>query len=156
MPRLAVLLIAGTLSLPPALARQEAPWLGTWTLDPQESTPEPGGSPYARVVFSIEPREGGLKVVYDMVGTRGGRTHLEWTGAFDGRDYPVQGVDYVLTNAYTLIDADSWRIVVKVDGQAAATTTASVSPDGKILTAVTSETTADGATLTRTRVYDRQ
>ena len=30
--------------------------------------------------------------------------HLEWTGKFDGNDYPVQGVEVVLTNAYRRVD----------------------------------------------------
>ena len=52
-----------------------------------------------------------------MVGVRGGRTHIEWTGALDGQDYALQGVDYVLTNAYRLIDERRYEIAVKVDGR---------------------------------------
>lgn len=95
-----------------------------------------------------------MRVAYDMVGTRGGRTHLEWIGALDGRDYPVQGLDYVLTNAYTQIDDRTYRIVVKVDGRVAATTEVTVSSDGRDLTAVTTEQDAGG--LATTAVYERR
>lgn len=114
---------------PPALSAQ-APWVGTWEQDFERSTRRDGPAPYKRVTLRIEPAGDGLAVIYDMVGVRGGVTHLEWTGRFDGRDYPVQGVDYVLTNAYRRLDDRSYEIAVKVDGQLAATATTSVSADG--------------------------
>jgi hypothetical protein len=70
----------------------------------------------------------GLRVVYDMVRRRGGITHMEWNGRFDGKEYPVQGVDYVLTNAYRKLSDRSYEIVVKVDGRAAAVATRSCHP----------------------------
>jgi len=82
-----------------------------------------------------------------MVGTRGGVTHWEWTGRFDGKDYPMQGVDTVMTNAYRKIDAQSYEIVVKVDGNVAAVSRVTVSPDGRTLNVVTGQTT--------TSVYER-
>src|SRR4051812_12021413 len=87
----------------PDVSAQSAPWLGSWQLDPEQSTRTPP-SPYKRVTLTIEPAGDGLKVSYDMVGIRGGITHLEWTGRFDGRDQPVQGADTVLTNAYRRVD----------------------------------------------------
>ena len=113
-------------------------------------------SPYTRVTFTIEPWGEGLKVAYDMVGTRGGRTHIEWAGSFNGEDYAVQGVDSVLTNAYSHIDDQTYQIVVKVDGEVAATTKVSVSSDGQALTAVTTERDAEGQTMTTTLVYNRR
>src|SRR5687767_5867015 len=93
------------LTMPCTLAGQtHAPWFGTWHLNFAKSTASPGPPPFKRVTVKIEPWENGLKVTYDMVGTRGGITHMEWNGNFDGRDYSVQGVDYVLTNAYTPTD----------------------------------------------------
>jgi hypothetical protein len=91
-----------------------------------------------------------------MVGIRGGITHMEWTGKFDGKDYPVQGVDYVLTNAYTRLDEQSYQIVIKVDGDVPATAKVVVSPDGKTLTTSTVEKNARGESVTSTTVYDRQ
>lgn len=128
----------------------QAPWFGTWKLNSTNDR-------YKRVTSKIEPwGEDGLKVTYDMVGTRGGTTHMEWTGKFDGRDYPVQGVDYVLTNAYSRLNDRSYQIVVKVDGAVAATATVAISPDGKTLTTVTSEKDARGQNVTATTVYDRR
>jgi len=81
---------------------------------------------------------------------------MEWAGKFDGKDYPVQGVDYVLTNAYTRLDERSYQIVIKVDGDVAATAKVVVSPDGKTLTTFTNEKNARGESVTTTTVYDRQ
>lgn len=133
----------------------QAPWFGTWRLDPARSTERPDPSPYRRVTLRIEPSGDGLAVVYDMVGTRGGVTHLEWVGRFDGRDYAVQGVDYVLTNAYRQIDDRGYEIVVKVDGAVAATAMAAVSPDGTTLSVETMERDPRGGTVTTTAVYER-
>src|SRR5262245_50880055 len=138
--------------------QETAPWLGmflgTWELNFEKS----GGNPasrFKRVLSRIEPSQDGLKVTYDTIGVRGGVTHMEWAGKFDGRDYPVQGVDYVLTNAYTRIDDHTYQIVVKVDGSLAATTKVSLTPDGKTLTTVTVEN-AQGRLVETTSVYDRQ
>jgi hypothetical protein len=79
---------------------------------------------------------------------------MEWTGRFDGKDYAVQGVDYVMTNAYSKVDDRSYRIIIKVDGSTAATATVVVSPDGKTLTTTTEERTPQGST-TSTAVYDK-
>ena len=134
----------------------QAPWLGSWRLNPAKSTQRSEPSPYKRVTLRIEPWEDGLKVSYDMVGTRGGVTHLEWTGRFDGKDYAVQGASYVLTNAYRRIDDRTYEIVVKVDGENAATARVVVSPDGKTLTVATTERAPRGGTLNTTAVYEKQ
>jgi hypothetical protein len=130
------------------------PWFGTWKLNPAKSTAN-SESRFKRVTLKVEPWQDGLKVTYDMVGIRGGITHMEWTGKFDGKDYPVQGVDYVLTNAYTRLDEQSYQIVIKVDGTLAATAKVVVSADGKTLTTSTVEKNAKGESVTTT-VYDRQ
>ena len=134
----------------PLTAQAQAPWSGTWTLDFAKSTGN-SATRYKRVVLKISPWADGLKVTYDYVGIRGGVTHMEWAGKFDGKDYPVQGLDYVLTNAYTLVDNRNYRIVIKADGAVAATATVAVSPDGKRLTSVTS-----GENGTTTSVYERR
>lgn len=96
-----------------------------------------------------------MKISYDMVGIRGGVTHVEWNGRFDSKDYPVQGIDYVMTNAYTRIDDHTYSIVIKRDGQISATVRVTISPDGRTLTAVTAGKNAQGQDASTTAVYDR-
>jgi hypothetical protein len=143
---LAALLLAG---------KTQAPWFGTWAFNAARSTPS-ADARFKRMTTTIEPAADGLKVIYDIVGLRGGVTHMEWSGKFDGRDYPVQGVDYVLTNAYTLLGDRRYQIVIKVDGAVAATAVVEISSDGQTLTTLTTQKDSRGQTITTKAVYDRQ
>ena len=129
---------------------------GTWNLNLAKSTYEGGPPNYKRSTCRIESLNTGLKVSYDIVGIRGGITHIEWVGQLDGKDYPMQGVDEVLTNAYTPIDERTYDVVVKADGLKVATARIVIAPDGKTLTSITSTRTAQGHILKTTAVYDRQ
>ena len=139
----------------PGVFAQGAPWLGAWQLDPARSA-RMQPSPYKRVTLTIERAGDGLKVTYDMVGTRGGVTHMEWTGRFDGKDYIMQGMDSVLTNAYRKIDDRSYEIVIKRDGEVAATARVAVSPDGQTLNVATEGQNASGQIMRTTTVYERK
>lgn len=149
-------LAAGLLVPSSSRGQTRAPWFGTWQLISSPSIGRFETPPYKRVTSRIEPWQDGLKVTYDMVRTRGGVTHIEWTGRFDGNDYIVQGVDYFLTNAYRQLDDRSYEIVIKVDGQVAATATAVVSPDGATLTVSTIERAAHGQTTKTIAIYQKQ
>ena len=139
----------------PLYGQQAEPWLGNWNLNLAESGTASAPPPYKRATCRIESIQDGLKVTYDMVGVRGGVTHIEWSGKFDGKDYAVQGVDSVLTNAYRIIDDHSYEIVVKLDGAVVATSRVTVSPDGQTLRVSTGEPTASGQTRHTTSVYAR-
>ena len=106
--------------------------------------------------MKIEPWEDGLKVLYDMVGKRGGVTHVEWQGRFDSRDYPLQGVDYAATNAYTRIDDHTYSMATKRDGRPSVSVKVTVSSDGRSLTAVTTGKNAQGQDASTIAVYTRQ
>ena len=80
----------------------------------------------------------------------------DWQGYPLRRDYPVQGVDYVLTNAYRRLSERSYEITVRVDGREVAVATAVVSPDGSRLTVDTVERDAAGAPRRTTAVYTRR
>lgn len=137
------------------LVAQQAPWFGAWQQVPP-ATKWFAPWPYQKVTLRIEPSNDGLRVVYDMVRRRGGVTHMEWSGRFDGRDYPVQGVDYVLTNAYRKLSDRSYEIAVKVDGRMAAVATTVVAPDGRTLRVDTREQDAQGRPVTSTATYQRR
>jgi hypothetical protein len=92
--------------------------------------------PYKRATRRIEPALDGLTIVDDLVRPRGGILHIEWTGKLDGRDYPVEGVEIVLTNAYRRIDDRNWEITQKIDGEVVSTVRLSLSPDGRTITSV--------------------
>ncbi len=147
--------VAGVLACAAALAAQDAEILfGTWELNTRASESNP--SQYKRTTCWIEPHGDGVRVRYELVGERGGVVRMEWTGRFDGRDYAVQGVDYVLTNAYRWVDEQTYEVVIKVDGAPAARARTTVSPDGDTLTTFTRERLADGREVASTVVYERR
>jgi hypothetical protein len=115
---------------------------GTWRLDILASTFPAGPPPYKRVTTRIEPFGDGIRVIYDMVGLRGGVTHWEWSGKIDGTDYPLQGVEEVITNSYSRIDDRKYMLTMKVDGRTTAVTTIAVTPDGRVMTATSNNSTA--------------
>jgi hypothetical protein len=132
-----------------------AVWFGTWKVSVEKSTytGEPG---YKRATYVIRPALQGLTVIYEAVLPRGGVQHLEWTGALDGRDYPVQGVDEFLTYSYTPVGDSSYEITARIDGRIAARSTVTFSPDGRTMTSTTTSRTPDGRQVSTATVYDRE
>ena len=126
-----------------------APWLGTWKLSKPDAR-------YKRVITRIEPWADGIRVTYDMVGTRGGVTHMEWTGKFDGKDYPVVGDSSSTSRSYKRINAHTLHAVNKKDGKETLTAHIVVSADGKSRTVTTTSTDASGKKVTGTAVYNKQ
>lgn len=138
-----------------AQALPDPAWFGTWRLNLARSTYDPGPPPYVRASYTIRPWRDGLLVVYDQVRPRGGLTHLEWAGRFDGRDYPVQGVEEAVTYAYEQVDARTYDVVTKVDGRVAARSRARLAADGRSITTTTRGRDARGAEVTTVTVYER-
>ena len=143
-------LIMLALSGTPA-AQADPNWFGTWTLNLARSTYSPGPPPFRRATRKIEPAGDGIKITDDQVRQRGGITHLEWTGTLDGRDYAVQGVELVLTNAYRRLDDRTYELIQKIDGEVVSKGRFLIAPDGGTLTMVIASGTAS-----TTAVYDRQ
>jgi hypothetical protein len=134
-----------------APAQDREPLLGTWRLNFAQSSFASGPPPYSRVTTKIESSGDGLKVIYDMVGERGGVTHWEWMGRLDGKDYPLEGIEEIATNAYSRIGDRTYDVVSKINGRITTTTRISISMDGRTMT-VTS-TTAKGV---NTAIYDKR
>ena len=137
------------------LAQDAMPLVGTWRLNLAQSRFASGPPSYARVICRIEPWEDGLKVVYDMIGTRGGVTHWEWTGRLDGKDYALEGVEEVVTNAYSRLDDHTFAIVTKSDGRPTTTTRIVISPDRKVMTVTSPATNPQGQRVVNTATYER-
>jgi hypothetical protein len=128
---------------------------GTWTVNLSRSSFTSGPAPYKRLTCTIERAGERVRVVYDMVRTRGGVTHLEWTGRIDGAEYPVQGVDYVLTNAYNRIDDRTFDVVQRIDGGPSSTSRLVVSPDGRTITTTATARDVRGRVVVNRTVYER-
>src|SRR5271157_1793435 len=63
--------------------------MGTWKLNEAKSKISPGTAKNVTVVYA--PAGDAVKVTVDGVDADGKPAHNEWTGKFDGKDYPVTG-----------------------------------------------------------------
>ena len=130
------------------------PTLGTWKLNEAKSKIAPG-SP-KNVTVTYEAAGDSIKGTIDGVDGEGKPTHNEWTGKFDGKDYPVTGDPSSDTRAIKQIDDHHYNLTVKKGGKVTLTGKAVVSADGKSRTVTISGTDPSGKKMTSTAVYDKQ
>jgi uncharacterized Ntn-hydrolase superfamily protein len=97
-----------------------------------------------------------IKVTLDGVSSDGKATHDEWTGKYDGKDYPVTGNPMTDTRAYKKVNDHTLEATGKKGDKVVLTAKITVSADGKTRTVVSTQTTADGKKVTSTAVYDKQ
>jgi hypothetical protein len=73
-----------------------------------------------------------IKCTTDGVDAKGNPQHTEWTGKFDGKDYPLTGKTD--SRAYTMVNDHTLTFVSKKDGKTTVNGTITVSADGKTRT----------------------
>ncbi len=128
--------------------------MGTWKLNEAKSTFPTGATKNSTVVY--EAAGDNVKVTVDGTDKDGKATHNEWTGKFDGKDYPVTGDPNTNARSYKRIDARTLKLTGKKDGKGVTTGRIAVSADGKTRTVKTSATDSTGNKLKSTAVYDKQ
>ena len=104
--------------------------MGTWKLNEAKSKIAAGELKNNTVVY--EAAGDSIKVTIDGTAPDGSATHSEWTGKFDGKDYPSTGNPN-----------EDTRSVKQVD-------------DGKSRTVTVNATDAQGKKYKGTAVYDKQ
>ena len=129
------------------------PQMGTWKLNEQKSKITPGTLKFTTVTF--KSMFGQVKVTGDGIDANGKPVHVEWSGRFDGKDYPVTGDRNSDTRSYTKVNDRTLQLTVKKNGKVAATARTVVSADGKSRTASVSGTTPKGKKFKNTAVYDK-
>jgi hypothetical protein len=97
-----------------------------------------------------------VKVTVDGVGADGKPSHNEWTGKYDGKDYPVTGDPSSDMRSYKQINARTLTLTNKKDGKVTVTGKITVSADGKARTVSTSSKDASGKKISSTAVYNKQ
>jgi|SRR5450631_2289836 len=128
--------------------------LGSWKLDESKSTFSPGAPKSTMVVY--EAAGDSIKVTIDGVGFDGNPTHTEWTGKFDGKDYPVTGDSNQSARAYTKVNAHTLKFKIKSGDTTILSGTIVTAADGKTRTVTASGTTVAGAKISYTAAYDKQ
>jgi hypothetical protein len=127
---------------------------GTWKLN--ESKSKMGAGAIKNTTVTYEVMGDTIKVTLDGVSADGTATHDEWTGKYDGKDYPVTGNPMTDTRAYKKVNDHTLEATGKKGDKVVLTAKITVSADGKTRTVVATQTTADGKKVTSTAVYDKQ
>ena len=128
--------------------------MGTWKLNDSKSKFAPGSPKNTTVVYA--PAGDSTKVTVDGVFGDGKPSHNEWTGKFDGKDYPIVGDPNADTRSYTKVDEHTMTLNNKKAGKVVVTGKIVISADGKSRTLTTSGADASGKVITNTAVYDKQ
>jgi hypothetical protein len=128
--------------------------MGTWKLNEAKSTLAAGATKNSMVVY--EAAGDNVKVTVDGTDKDGKAVHSEWTGKFDGKDYPVTGDPTANARSYRKTDVGRLELTGKKDGKVVMTARIAVSADGKTRTVKTSSTDSTGKKLKSTAVYDKQ
>lgn len=136
------------------LAQKSNSLMGTWKLNEAKSKLTPGGPKNDTVVY--EPAGDSVKVTIDGTDASGKPTHTEWTGKFDGKDYPVTGDPNSNTRSYERRTVHKTGFTAKKDNKVTITGTIITSVDGKSRTVIANGTDSQGKKYKITAVYDKQ
>ena len=128
--------------------------MGTWKLNEAKSKISAGAGKNITVVYAAAGDS--VKVTVDGVDADGKPAHNEWTGKFDGKDYPVTGDPNSDKRSYTKIDDHTLGFNGKKGGKVTTSGRIDVSADGKSRTVTTSGTDSKGKKVSSTAVYDKQ
>ncbi len=148
---LAVLVFLSGVGLALAADTDVTMQMGTWKLNEAKSKFAPGAMKNTTVVYA--PAGDMIKITTDGVDKDGKPTHSEWTGKFDGKDYPVTGTSSHDTRSYISAGKHSLSFTVKKGGKTIETGKVAVAADGKTRTVTT---TGDDPAMNNTATYDKQ
>ena len=89
--------------------------MGTWKVNEAKSKFAPGVARNHTVVY--EAAGDNVKVTVDGTDRDGKPTHNEWTGKFDGKDYPVTGDPATDARSYKVVDDHTLELTIKKGGK---------------------------------------
>jgi hypothetical protein len=130
------------------------PNIGSWKLNEAKSKFAPGSSKNITVVYEAVGDK--VKVTVDGIDGAGKPTHNEWTGKYDGKDYPVTGDPTSDERSLKKVDDHTLVLTVQKDDKVTVRGRIVISADGKTRTVTTSMTDSKGKKVKNTAVYDKQ
>jgi hypothetical protein len=130
------------------------PQMGTWKLNESKSKITPGTLKNTNVVYSS--MFGQVKIKADGIDAKGKPSHTEWSGKFDGKDYPVTGDPNSDARSYTKVNERTLTTTNKKNGKVTVTGKIVVSADGKSRTVTLNGSTPKGKKFKNVVVYDKQ
>jgi len=130
------------------------PQMGTWKLNEAKSKIKPGTRKNTTVVYEAAGDK--VKITTNGIDAKGKATRSQWTGKFDGRDYPVIGDSTSDARSYKKRDDRTSEFNTVNHGMVIGSGRIVVSADGKSRTVVVSGTDRDGKPFKNVAVYDKQ
>ena len=136
-----------------AMGFQTDPQIGTWKINEAKSK-FPGKARNHTVVYEAAGDQ--VKVTVDGVDESGNNTHSEWTGKYDGKEYPVTGDANSDVRSYRKINKNTLSITGKKSGKVTLSGRIVVARNGKSRTVTTTTTDAQVKKTTTVEFYDKQ
>ena len=137
-----------------ALSFADNPNMGTWKLNEAKSKIPAGAPKNTTVVY--EAAGDSVKVTTDGTDREGKPSHTEWTGKFDGKDYPLTGDPTADSRSYKQVNERTLDLANKMGGKVVTTGRIEVSKDGKSRTIHLKGTDSAGKKISSTAVYDKE
>lgn len=129
--------------------------LATWRFNSTQSTYESGPAP--RESTRVWERTGEkVRFVHTGISHDGKAFQTQFTAAYDGRDYPVEGSSLYNTVAMKLIDSHKVEQTFRKNGVVTVEAVREVSADGMRLTIIARGKNAQGQKFKNTLVYERE
>ena len=129
-------------------------FMGVWKLKEAKSEFSPEAPKNTTVVYEAEGDK--VKVTVDSVSSDGKPTHNQWTGKFDGKEYPVTGDPLSDGRSYTKVNDHILGFNVMQGRKIITSGRIVVSDDGKSRTVTTSGADAKGQRVSKNEVYEKQ
>jgi hypothetical protein len=130
------------------------PQMGSWKLNEAKSKFTRGTPKNTVVVYEAVGDQ--TKVTVEGTDANGKPARNEWTGRFDGKDYPVTGDPTSDMRSYKRLNDRTLEFTARKNRKVMVTGRVVVSADGKSRTVTTSGTTPKGKKFKNTAVYDKQ
>src|ERR1700747_2625520 len=130
------------------------PQMGTWKLNESKSKITRGTLKNTNVIYSS--MLGQVKIKADGIDANGKPSHTEWSGKFDGKDYPVSGDPNSDARSYTKVNERTLATTNKKNGKITVTGQIVVSADGKSRTVTLNGTAPKGKKFKNVAVYDKE
>src|SRR5215475_5709807 len=128
--------------------------LGTWKLNEAKSKIPAGSTKSSTVVYAMAGDS--VKITVDGTTGDGKPLHHEWTGKYDGKDYPATGAADHDSRWYKKVDDNTLEFGAKKAGKSIGGGKVVVAPDGKSRSVTSMLTDASGKQVTTTAIYDKQ
>ena len=132
----------------------ENPNMGTWKLNEAKSKLPAGMMKNTLVVYTADGDS--IKVVTDGTDGKGNPMHTEWTGKFDGKDYPLSGDPTADSRSYKKVNERILTLANMKDGNVTTSGRIVVSADGKTRKLTVSAKDSAGKQIMSTAIYDKQ